>query len=67
MLRQLEKLGHHKPPALTPAEFASSLPPGTASDAVLEFTTTYYDLRFGASRPAADRLTHLLDRIERLC
>lgn len=64
MLARLERLGHAKRAAQTPAEFAASLPPGGTAEMVSEFTAAYQEFRFGAREAAAARLPLLLDKIE---
>lgn len=66
MLNRLERLGHAKMAAQTPAEFAASLPQGQTAEMVSEFTAAYQEFRFGAREAAAARLPLLLDKIEQL-
>jgi transglutaminase-like putative cysteine protease len=64
MLRVAKRRGYQKPAWFTPAEFASSLPPGSFGGAVGEFTASYNALRFG-QRCEGARLSELLERMER--
>jgi transglutaminase-like putative cysteine protease len=65
MLAIVKRRGYQKPAWFTPAEFAASLPGGAFSRAVGEFTTVYNAVRFGGRTEAAQRLSMLLDRLER--
>jgi hypothetical protein len=53
-----------KTPALSPGEFARSLPPSEAAELVADFTSAYHDLRYGGRPEAAARMIALLGRIE---
>jgi hypothetical protein len=64
MLRILKRRGFQKPAWFTPAEFASSLPPGPLGAAVGEFTIAYNAMRFGGQTGVAPRLSLLLDTLE---
>jgi protein-glutamine gamma-glutamyltransferase len=65
MLAIVKRRGYQKPAWFTPAEFAASLPDGAFGRAVGEFTTVYNAVRFGGRTEAAQRLSMLLDRLER--
>jgi hypothetical protein len=65
MLHIMRRRGYQKPAWFTPVEFAHSLPPGAMGAAVTEFTTAYNALRFGARTAAAQRMSALLDDLER--
>ena len=65
MLAIVKRRGYQKPAWFTPAEFAASLPHGAFGRAVGEFTTVYNAVRFGGRTEAAQRLSMLLDRLER--
>ena len=65
MLDILKQRGFQKPAWFTPAEFAASIPPGPLGESVGEFTATYNALRFGGHAATANRLSLLLDRMER--
>jgi transglutaminase-like putative cysteine protease len=64
MLGILKHRGFQKPAWFTPAEFASSLPPGPIGAVVGEFTTAYNAMRFGGRTEVAPRLSLLLDGLE---
>jgi hypothetical protein len=65
MLAIVKRRGYQKPAWFTPVEFAASLPDGVFGRAVGEFTTVYNAVRFGGRTEAAQRLSTLLDRLER--
>jgi protein-glutamine gamma-glutamyltransferase len=65
MLAIVKRRGYQKPAWFTPTEFAASLPQGALGSAVGEFTTVYNAVRFGGRTEAAQRLSLLLDRLER--
>jgi hypothetical protein len=65
MLAIVRRRGYQKPAWFTPTEFAASLPNGALGRAVGEFTTVYNAVRFGGRTEAAQRLSTLLDRLER--
>jgi hypothetical protein len=65
MLATVKRRGYQKPAWFTPAEFAASLPAGTFGRAVGEFTAVYNAVRFGGQTEAAQRLSTLLDQLER--
>jgi transglutaminase-like putative cysteine protease len=65
MLQLLQRQGYQKPAWFTPAEFASSLPPGGLGSTVGEFTRTYNLWRFGGHADQAQRLSGLLKDLER--
>jgi transglutaminase-like putative cysteine protease len=65
MLAIVKRRGYQKPAWFTPVEFAASLPNGAFGRAVGEFTTVYNSVRFGGQTEAAQRLSLLLDRLER--
>jgi len=64
MLRLLKRRGYEKPAWFTPYEFACSLPPSEMGMLVLQFTSAYNALRFGAQAEAAVRLSTLLQELE---
>ena len=66
MLRQLKKRGYEKPPFLTAAEFAGTLPPSPLALAVGEFTRAYQSFRYGDDAAAIHKLDALLDRMRTL-
>lgn len=65
MLGELSRRGFRKPPWLTPAEFAATLPPSALADLVRQFTAAYHGLRYGGRSPDGAILLALLERIER--
>jgi transglutaminase-like putative cysteine protease len=65
MLQVVKQRGYQKPSWFTPAEFAASLHRTEFGGRVTEFTAAYNELRFGGRREAAQRLTMLLDDLER--
>ena len=65
MLQLLQRRGYQKPAWFTPAEFAASLPPSGLGTAVGEFTRTYNRWRFGGQADEAQRLSGLLEDLER--
>jgi hypothetical protein len=65
MLAIVKRRGYQKPAWFTPTEFAASLPQGPFGNAVGEFTKVYNAVRFGGRTEAAQRLSLLLDRLER--
>jgi hypothetical protein len=65
MLQLLQRRGYQKPAWFTPAEFAASLPPSGLGTAVGEFTGTYNRWRFGGHADEAQRLSGLLEDLER--
>jgi hypothetical protein len=65
MLVIVKRRGYQKPVWFTPAEFAASLPAGAFGRAVGEFTVEYNAVRFGGRTDAAQRLSMLLDELER--
>src|SRR5580658_8553848 len=64
MLKLLKRRGYEKPSWFTPYEFACSLPPSDMGMLVLQFTSAYNALRFGAQPDAAMRLSALLEELE---
>ena len=66
MLGLLARRGIHKPPWLTPAEFARVLPPSEAALVVHDLTLAYNQFRFGGRPAAAPRMVRLLDQLEKL-
>lgn len=66
LLALLGRRGYEKPIALTPLEFARTLPESAVSEAVREFTLAYNELRFGGQVGNAPRLARLLEEIERI-
>jgi hypothetical protein len=66
MLRALAKRGMHKPPWLTPGEFARVLPSSEVSGVVNDLTGFYNEFRFGGRTEVAARMMELLDRLERM-
>lgn len=65
MLQFLQRRGYQKPAWFTPTEFAASLPPIGLGAAVEEFTRTYNRWRFGGHAEEAQRLSRLLEDLER--
>ena len=65
MLHIMRKRGYQKPAWFTPVEFAHSLPAGAMGSAVAAFTAAYNDVRFGGRTGAAQRMSALLDELER--
>jgi len=65
MLAVVKRRGYQKPAWFTPAEFAASIPDGAFGRAVGEFTAVYNAVRFGGRTEAAQRLSVLLDELER--
>jgi hypothetical protein len=65
LLNFLHTRGFEKPVWLTPAEFARALAGSPYGAAAEEFTSAYYDLRFGGNRGAALRMVSLMEGIER--
>jgi hypothetical protein len=66
MLGALERRGIHKPPWLTPAEFARVLPASEISRMVDHLTVFYNELRFGGRGEVAPRMMHLLEQLEKM-
>ncbi len=66
MLRALAKRGMHKPPWLTPGEFARVLPASDVSGVVHDLTVFYNEFRFGGRTDVAPRMMELLDRLEKM-
>jgi transglutaminase-like putative cysteine protease len=55
LLLMLERQGVHKPPTVTPAEFAERHPAhAESSDAIRRVTKRYYDVRYGRRRLSED-------------
>ncbi|HTS76658.1 MAG TPA: DUF3488 and transglutaminase-like domain-containing protein [Bryobacteraceae bacterium] len=65
MLVVLGRRGFHKPPWLTPAEFARVLPANDSRAVVNDLTSLYNEFRFGARREVAPRMMQLLERLEK--
>jgi protein-glutamine gamma-glutamyltransferase len=66
MLDMLARRGIHKPPWLTPAEFARVVPQPEIRGVVSDLTGFYNEFRYGGRRDAAPRMVQLLDQLERL-
>jgi hypothetical protein len=66
MLGALARRGIHKPPWLTPAEFARVLPASEVSRTVDHLTVFYNELRFGGRGDVAPRMMHLLEQLEKM-
>lgn len=66
MLRALARRGMHKPPWLTPGEFARVLPASEVSGVVRQVTVFYNEFRFGGRKDVAPRMMELLDRLEKM-
>jgi hypothetical protein len=66
MLGALARRGIHKPPWLTPAEFARVLPASEVSRVVDHLTVFYNELRFGGRAEVAPRMMHLLEDLEKM-
>ncbi len=66
MLRLLARRGLHKPPALTPREFAASLPATELAAPVAQLTHLYQMARFGARGADARQIAQLLGKIREL-
>jgi hypothetical protein len=66
LLDALEKRGAHKPPWLTPVEFARVLPASEISALVDDATVAYNQIRFGGRRESAPRMMRVLEQIEKL-
>jgi hypothetical protein len=66
MLGALSRRGIHKPPWLTPAEFARVLPESEVSRTVDRLTVFYNELRFGGRGEVAPRMMHLLEDLEKM-
>jgi hypothetical protein len=66
MLRALAKRGMHKPPWLTPGEFARVLPASDVTGVVNDLTVFYNEFRFGGRTEVAPRMMELLDQLERM-
>ncbi len=65
LLEDLRRRGIEKPPGLTPAEFAQSLPDERLRGLVAEFTGAYNALRFGGQTAAAPRMLAILRQFRR--
>ena len=63
-LKLLKRRGIHKPPWLTPFEFARLMPVSDASVLLEQLTAAYNDLRFGGRVEAAPRMVALLGQLE---
>ena len=66
MLGALARRGIHKPPWLTPAEFARVLPSSEVSRTVDHLTVFYNELRFGGRGEVAPRMMSLLEELEKM-
>jgi transglutaminase-like putative cysteine protease len=66
MLRALARRGMHKPPWLTPGEFARVLPPSDVRGVVDEITVFYNEFRFGGRTELAPEMMQLLERLEKM-
>ena len=66
MLGALARRGIHKPPWLTPAEFARVLPASEMSRMVDRLTVFYNELRFGGRGEVAPQMMHLLEDLEKM-
>jgi len=64
MLALLFRRGWAKPGSTTPIEFARLLPESAHGGLVRDFTSAYYELRFGGKVQAASRMIALLEQLE---
>jgi transglutaminase-like putative cysteine protease len=65
LLKTLGRTGYHRPPALTPWEFAQSLSGTPLGSGVSEFTGLYNMLRFGQAQVPCARLRQILQEISK--
>jgi len=63
MTSLLARKGYPRSPNQTPSEFAASITDSNLREAVLRFTSSYEEARFGGSISAAEDLSALLDNI----
>jgi hypothetical protein len=63
MTRRVARLGWHKSPAQTPAEFVTCIDNDRVRERVAQFTRHYEHARFGNSAEDASRLPELFEEI----
>lgn len=66
LIKILKRRGCERPKWMTPQEFASKLPDAPWRDSAVQFTSSYYDLRFGGKKEAADEMHQLLKKVKEL-